>query len=221
MSRRWRRRRGDAGTSLVELAVAVAVGSVVLLALGTTFGGSLRTSGTATTRIANTAELRLGLDTVARRLRVAVPPRTGGVAFLEAKPRSVRFYASISTPGDPSDKPPVLVEYAITAGCLQEKRTTPTGTSELNWSWSPGAATTTTCLARGAVNADGGALFGYFTSGSTGAPALGDSTGVASADLPKIVSVAVAGSVKATATSATPATRASTRVALVNLLPAT
>lgn len=214
------RRRDDAGMGLVELVVAMAVSAVVLLALGTTFDGALRTSGTATTRISNTAELRLAMDTVARRLRVAVPPRSGAAAFEEAKPRSVRFYASISTPGDTSDKPPVLVTYTITANCLQETRTTPTGTSELDWSWTPGAATTTTCLARGAVNADGGALFTYFPNGSLTAAALGDSTGVATADLSKIAGVAVHGSVKASATSATPATSASTRVTLVNVLPA-
>jgi Tfp pilus assembly protein PilW len=220
VSRGCGKRDRQAGISLVELVVTMAVGSIVLLALGTTFTGSLRTSGEATNRISNTAELRLGLDTVARRLRVAVPPRTGGVAVVEAKPRSVRFYASLSTPGDTGDKPPVLVEYAITPTCLQEKLTTPTGTSELNWSWSPGASTSTTCLARGAVNADGSALFAFYATGNLTATALGDATGVAAGDLAKIASVAVHGSVKASATSTTPSTSARTRVTLTNLLSA-
>jgi hypothetical protein len=97
----------------------------------------------------------------------------------------------------------------------------PSGTTADTWSWTVGATTTVRCLARGAVNADGAALFTYYGSGALTAPALGSpTTGVAAADLELIRSVQVDLAVKS-ATSSVPSSRASTRVTLVNLLPIT
>ena len=220
MSGRWRRaERSEAGFSLIELVVSMAVGGVLLLAMGTTFTTSLRTSATTSTRVANTAEMRSAIDVVARRLRLAVRPRAATPAFEVAGPRRVRFYANLLKPGDPAEQAPTLVEYTVTPTCLQETRTTPTGTSSVDWSWSPGAATSTTCLTRAAVGADGGALFTYFASADSAAPLVsGVDVGAAALDL--ITSVRTELTVKASGTHAVPATTARTRVTLVNLLPA-
>ncbi len=213
--------RGDAGFGLPEFLVAIGISGILLLALGSTFTGSLRTSKTATTRVSDTAELRLAMDTVARRLRVAVKPKMSMNAFEVANPRSVRFYAAMTKPGVDTEQPPTLVEYTITSTCLQEVRKVPSGTTEATWSWTSPASTVTTCLARGAVNADGGALFTYFGSGdlATATALSGPTTGVATADLPLIRGVQARADVKASTASPVAASKADTRVTLVNLLP--
>ncbi len=217
-------RRGDGGFGLPELLVSMTLGGLLLLALGTTFAHSLRTSAQATTRVSNTAELRDAMDVVARRLRLAVRPRTGTPAFEVAGPRTVRFYASLLKPGDPSaDTAPTLVEYTVESACLRETRTVPGGTSESTWSWTVGATTTTTCLTRGNVSPTA-ALFTYYATtspppGPSPAPEtpLGSSGTVTGADLDTIRSVVVSADLKATATSGVSASRARTRVTLVNI----
>lgn len=211
------RPQGEAGFGLPEFVVAMAMSGILLLALGTTFAGSLKTSTKTTTRISDTADLRLALDTVARRLRVAVRPATGVPAFQVAGPRTVRFFAAMDKPADNAEQPPTLVEYVITPTCLEERRTVPSGTTEATWSWTVGATTTTTCLARAAVNADNGALFTYYGSGAMTATALTNPI----ADVETIRSVDIGMAVQKSATSDVPAIRASTRVTLVNLLPIT
>ncbi len=219
---RLRRLREDstAGFGLPEFLVSIGISGILLVALGSTFAGSLRTSQTASTRVSDTAELRLAMDTVARRLRVAVRPRAGMNAFEVADQRSVRFYAAMNAPGVDTEQPPTLVEYTITSTCLKEVRIVPSGTTEATWSWTSPSSTVTTCLARGAVNADGGALFSYFASTDTAdlTPLEGATTGVAAADLPSIRSVQLRADIKGAATGAA-ASSAATRIALVNLLP--
>lgn len=212
-------RSGDAGIGLPELLVSVVLAGIVLLALGTTFAGSLRTSSAATSRIATTADLRLAMDTVARRLRMAVSPTPGVSAFEVADPRTVRFFAAMNKPGTDAVQPPTLVQYAITPDCLEERRVQPTGSADTGWTWASPSTVAPTCLARASVNADGGPLFTYFPSGSVTAVALSTpTTGVAAADLTKIRSVELTMGLKAPA-GPVPATAASTRVTLVNLLP--
>lgn len=234
MTRSWRaclarrRRRGDAGLGLPELLVSVGLGGVLLLALGSTVVHSLRTSAQATTRVTNSAELRDAMDVVARRLRLAVRPRTGVPAFEVAGPRTVRFYASLLTPGAPdADPPPTLVEYTVEAACLRETRTVPSGTNESTWSWTVGATTTSRCLTRSAVNPAGSALFTYYATTGPATSAtpppetpLGTGGAVTGADLDAVRSVLVNADLKSTADSAVSASRARTRVTLVNL-PAT
>lgn len=212
-------RGGDAGIGLPELLVSMVLASIVLLALGTTFAGSLRTSSAATSRISTTADLRLAMDTAARRLRLAVSPALGVPAFEVADPRTVRFFAAMNEPGTNAVQPPTLVQYAITPSCLEERRVKPTGSADTGWTWASPSTAPATCLARASVNPDGGALFTYFPSGSVTDTALSTATtGVAAADLTKIRSVELTMALKA-ATGVVPATAASTRVTLVNLLP--
>lgn len=216
-----RRVSGEAGMGLAELLVAMAVSSVLLLALGTTFAGSLRSSTSATTRVSNTAELRLAMDTVARRLRVAVRKPGQLYSFEVATPTSMRFYASLLKPADTAAQPPTLVEYALAGECLQESRTVPTGSALAGWSYTdPAAMRTTTCLARGALNADGAALFTYYSSGALDATPFDPAAGAATpAEQAMIRSVQVTAALQSSATSSTPPTRLTTRVTLVNVLP--
>ena len=222
MRRLRARLHGDSGFGLPELLVSMSIGSVLLLALGTTFAGTLRTSSVARSRVADTAEVRSALDVMSRRLRLAVRPSTGLAAFEVAEPRQVRFYASLGA--GVAEPAPTLVEYAVVSvpsgRCLQERLTTPTATANpaAPWSWTPGASTRTTCLARGSVNPGSARLFRFYATGALGAPPLADTlTGSA---LDGIGSVELSTSVRPSPTSTVPVTSASTRVSLVNLLPA-
>ena len=172
------RRAGDGGVSLVELVVAMAVGSVLLLALGTVLAGTLRGSVSATQRVTSSAELRTALDTMSRRLRVAVVPIGQPTAFTTATSTSVSFYANLvpaGSTGCPAAAPatgtgscaPTRIDYAVARSdapydpcpgpgstlprcCLWETRTTPSGTAAtgLSWDVSAGAVQSRTCLAR-------------------------------------------------------------------------
>ncbi len=132
-------RRSDAGLSLVELLVAGLVASIVLGALGTVFAGSLTASSRATVNVSATAEARRALDTVTRRLRVAVRPAAGAAIFSEATASSMTFTASISLAGATADPAPSTVRYVVDTGrrCLLETITPSVG------------AVRTTCLGFG------------------------------------------------------------------------
>ena len=162
----------DAGVGLVELVVSMAVGSVLLLALGTTFTGTVRSSASATASVTSAAELRPALDTMGRRLRVAVRPPPTEPALPAPTATSLSFYASLLPPGGTAALPPTLVAWSL--GCpnptspvpvpgIAETRTTPSGSASAGWSWATPASVRTTCLAQGVVNADGAPLFRYYT----------------------------------------------------------
>ena len=219
------RAAGDRGISLVELVVAMAVGSVLLLALGTVLAGTLRGSVTATQRVTSSAELRSALDTMARRLRVAVLPVGQPAAFTVATSTSVSFYANLVPAGSTGCPavapatgtvtcPPSRVDYTISADCLWETRTTPTGTAATGWSWDPagGAVQARTCLARQQV-VTSTPLFTYYASSDVAAPALATPV----ANLAAVQSIAIDLGVRAR--SSAPVSRAGTRLTLVNLLP--
>lgn len=227
MLRRLRdaRPEGDRGVSLVELAVAMAVGSVLLLALGTVLAGTLRGSVAATERVTSSAELRTALDTMARRLRLAVLPVGQPAAFTSATSTSVSFYANLVPPGSTGCPavapetgtvacPPSRVEYAVAGECLWETRTTPTGTAATGWSWdtTSGAVQSTTCLARQQVDTSA-PLFTYYATSDISAVPLT----LPVADLAAVQSVAIDLGLRARASS--PLSRAGTRLTLVNLLP--
>ena len=221
MTRLRARLAGSEGFGLVELIVSMTLGSVLLLALGATFDGTLRTTRAATTRVANTAELRSAADVMARRLRVAVRPGNDkSVAVDIATPTHLRFYASLTTVGNDADQAPTRVEYTVLPDCLQEIRTTPTGTDFNNWNWDVPASTRTTCLTRSAVNADGSALFTYYPLATSPVVAVSDTplaATVTGTDLATIRSVGVSVSVRKNATDSVRGSSAQTRVTLVNL----
>lgn len=209
---------------LVELVVSMAVGSVLLLALGTTFTGTVRSSTSATASVTSAAELRPALDTMGRRLRVAVRPPPTEPALPAPTATSLSFYASLLPPGGTTALPPTLVAWSL--GCpdppspvrvpgIAETRTTPSGSASAGWSWTTPASVRTTCLARGVVNADGAPLFRYYTTAAAGAVPLPTPVDPTAAVLS--VGVDLALQVRPGA----PTARAATRVTLSNLLPAT
>jgi prepilin-type N-terminal cleavage/methylation domain-containing protein len=207
----------ERGFSLPELLVTMLIGSVVLLAVATTFVGTLKGSRGATSRISNTSEIRLAMDVMERRLRVAVRSPAGSV-FTVAKPKKVSFWASLAPGVDTADVQPSLVTYEVLSGCLQESIAPPTG------------STRTTCLARGQVNTSTD-LFAFYPEAAAPVPVSATATApppaaalafdalgkLADADLDRVLSVGLTLTVRDPANSSlTTATRSQSRVTLTN-----
>lgn len=211
-------RDDDSGFGLAELLVAIVVGTVVLAGLGTTFLASLNGSQNASARITATADVRLALDTMARRLRVAVRPEGEPAAFVAASTDGVTFYASLRNPGSTADPVPTLVEYSIDTAsrCLRESKT-PAGPGG-NW---PSSGRVSTCLGFGDVNTDGSPLFRFWDGGtSAGVQIPVPAGGLASADLSRVQSVEVIAAFADVSGRAPTPTRARTRVTLTNVAAA-
>lgn len=223
MSARWRRERAerpDTGLSLPEVLVAMALTSILLAALMGIFVSDLRTTSRISAKTDATADARLAVDTMSRRLRVAVAPDAATAAFTATGPRSVTFYASLVgaaaggvTPRA-TDPRPTKVEYSVVpttfsgkaTSCLREVLTPAAGTAS-PYTY-PASGATARCLAYGTVNADGAALFTYYQSGSGTAPPV---------TLDDVRSVRVALGVTAATGGQQATTSAATRVTCPNI----
>lgn len=215
-----RSRRPDAGFSLPEVLVAMALTSILLAALAGVFLSDLRTTSRISAKVTATADARLAADTMSRRLRVAVAPDASSAAFETTDPRSVTFYASLvgAAAGGVTtreiDPKPTRVEYTVVdttfsgedTTCLREVLT-PAAGSAAPYSF-PSTGATSRCLAYGVINGDGADLLTYYQSGS----------GMASAvTRDDVRSVRVSLAVTATQGGQRATTSASTRVTCPNV----
>lgn len=171
----------EAGLTLVELLVAMALTSVVLAGLGLVFASTLRTTSKITVRSDTTFDAREAVDAMSRRVRVAYPAVAGAPAFKTATPQEMSFYASINggatgISAAPSVNPaPTLVTYRLAdvnhdgraTKCLQETLVTARGDGA-SFNFSPPAATRSTCLAYGEIRVGPGSPFRYFTDDQAG-----------------------------------------------------
>lgn len=147
----------DAGLSLAELVVAMAVASVVLMGVGTMFVSSLRQNRTITAKTITTADARIGMEAMTRALRVAVVPSAGTSPFnspvgTPVSSSRVSVYSSLGAVTGTTDPLPTLVTfyYDATKKCLVREMTPSSG------------SLSSTCIARGIINASGDALFTYY-----------------------------------------------------------
>jgi prepilin-type N-terminal cleavage/methylation domain-containing protein len=113
----------DRGVSLVELVVAMAIGSILLTAVATVFIGTLRAVRTTTVKTATAADTRLGVEAMTRTLRVAVQPAGTDAAIVSASPTAVTFYTLINRTGVTTQPAPTLVEYGWDGTCVTEAQT--------------------------------------------------------------------------------------------------
>lgn len=213
--------RREVGTSLAELLVVMAVSSVLLIAVGTTFASSLRLTKAVNSRSGATADARLAMDTAARRLRVAVRPSAGDTPMLETGgATSVRFYASIAPKGVTTAVLPTLVEYTIdtVTSCFRESltpalaTTTSTGTT---YTW-PLSGKRSRCLVFGNVNAAGVGVFTFYTTADASMPVTLVNGAVPGDVLNSVRSVRLSMAVRDRPGSNARPTQMQTRVALVN-----
>lgn len=220
------RARDESGASLPELLVGMLVGSVVLAGVATVYVGSLRTTQTSTDRAAATADARVAMEAVTRRLRVAeVPPSattpSTATALVEAAADRVTFYASVAAPGSSADPAPTRVQYRVdtAAGCLQETLTPASGTAP-GYTWLP-ADERTRCVVLGVVNQGGAPLFQFFRSATEAIPLTLQGGVLPPADLGLVQSVQVDLSVRTSAAATGQTARARNRVTLVNVASST
>jgi hypothetical protein len=173
--------RRDAGSSLVELSVAVVVASLLMACVTGVFLGGLRTIRSVDLSTSSVADARLAMETVSRTLRVAYQPPSASAAVVSATPSSLSFWALLNG-GVPSatEPAPTLVEYSYDGRCLEQTRTR-------------AGVTATSCLVRTAR----APVFTYYPTGALdtgGAPAapIDATPSVRTADLGSIQSVQVA-----------------------------
>jgi len=223
-------RRDDAGFSLPELLMVMLLSSVVLAALAVTFTSSMRAARASSARVSTTADARIGMDAMLRRLRVAVIPPGKSSAFdmsgmaagtnypvgvTVPSATEVAFFTSVTTGGSTADPAPTLVDYSIdtTANCLRE-RMTPASGAVPSYTW-PAASTRSRCLLFGVVNADSSPLFTYFADGKLRTPALAI---LQAADNAKTIhSVGIDLAVTGPTTGDVPPAKLAGRVTLANL----
>jgi type II secretory pathway pseudopilin PulG len=118
-----RRRRDEAGTSLVELMVVILIlGLVMGTAMAALVSSQNANQGNAE-RVTNLDQARLLMDNTTKDLRTAIRLNPGGSAFSIAAPTEVQFTATLDTT---TGAPPVEIDLSVDASSrLIEKITQP------------------------------------------------------------------------------------------------
>jgi type II secretory pathway pseudopilin PulG len=235
VTRRLRRAAyGDAGTSLTELLVTMALFSVVMIAALSLSIGFMRTNADTTTRQDQVDAARVASEAMTRSLRTAVLPSqliTNCVdktlcedkAFLLGQKYTVRFYANLDNPGNTVG--PSKVSYGVSAaGDLVEKIQVPdsasvaAGGGYYTYCDAESASATPACkkrltvrtAAKDVLTNTGAALFSYFDENGTRLDP--GSTGLSADDLAKVAAVELAVTVKSS-----PRIRSTTYIQRVSL----
>ncbi|MEJ2579246.1 MAG: prepilin-type N-terminal cleavage/methylation domain-containing protein [Kineosporiaceae bacterium] len=119
------RRRPDHGMSLVELAVAMAISTIVLAALGAVFVSTISVVRTTGSQTSTSADARIGMEAMTRSLRVAIRPDGLATALAVADSSAVSVYSLLNRTGAtaPATLAPTLVEYTYDGTCVWEAQT--------------------------------------------------------------------------------------------------
>lgn len=220
-----RRRRADAGVTVVELAVTAAVGSVVLAGVATVAVGAMNSSRDLTARSATTGDVRVVEEVVSRDLRVAVRPRGQAAALVSGTATAVTFYALLNRSGaaQTTDTVPALVELGWDGRCVTRRVTAgvpvtnPASTGPF-WTWTPTG--TPSCLARTAT----APVYAYYATaalsavGADPAPVALVSGALPASDLRTVQSVQARLAVVDPGSPAAGGSTVVTRVTLANVL---
>jgi prepilin-type N-terminal cleavage/methylation domain-containing protein len=157
------RTRDDDGFTLPELLVAMALAGVLLTAIAAVTISVSRSVGAVSSSIAATADARLAVESMTRRLRVADSPhRTADKpppAIAAAGTRGITFYANIARPATSTSPGPTQVEYVVdeATSCLRETLT-PAAGAQPPYTYDP-TTSTTRCVAHGVIV---GPVFSYY-----------------------------------------------------------
>jgi hypothetical protein len=184
-----RARATDHGFSVVELAVASAVGGVLLAVIATLLTGALHTIDVLTVRSGSVGDARIALETMSRKIRVAVQPPGASAALVSASSTQLSFWALLERGTQPSDAvpTPTFVTYRYDGRCLTQSLTpAPTGTATLT---PPAVTAPAGCLLR----TTRAPVFTYYRAGDPAGAAspLPAEPQVAADDLLKVGSVRV------------------------------
>ncbi|MCW2752218.1 MAG: hypothetical protein JWR83_3328 [Aeromicrobium sp.] len=132
----------DAGLSLIELLVAIALTTVIMGLAVTLFSIGTHTVSLSQSIDGGTRQASNGMNQVARMLRAATPdpkvsPAVGtpvnDPAIISASTRTIKFYAYVNLSGGEA---PVMVQYGVVGGVLQETQyAATTSTPGANGHW--------------------------------------------------------------------------------------
>jgi Tfp pilus assembly protein PilW len=207
--------------TLAETLVAMAIASIVMVAIGTLFVSSMRENRTVIGKTTSTADASNGMEALTRALRVATVPPGQPAAIISATTTSLSFYSSQGTTTATADPQASLVTFTVdtTRKCLY-REITPATVVGTTWSW-PTANKKGVCVARGNINTTGNALFTYYP---LAADDTIDTTPYAIASVPanlgNIAAVGLSLSVKDTDNNAVAPTTLQDQVTLINVATA-
>ncbi len=183
----------DRGLTLVELLVAMFVGSILLAGVATVFTGTLNGVRTTNVKTATGADLRVAIEAMSRTIKVATIPYGQTSAFASASTTSIAFYALLNRTGTTSTAEPIptLVEYTwnVSPNCLSESLTAGVAIASPAaggpyYTW-PTATKKTKCLLRTTT----APTYTYFTTGSLTETPLSAGSGLSTSDLKAVQSV--------------------------------
>jgi type II secretory pathway pseudopilin PulG len=107
--------RAEAGVTITEMMVVIALLGIVIPALLTAVTSAQRSESRTTKRFISTGEAQTILDRVAKDLRTATAITSTGAAFLSADVKDVTFYANLSDPNGPTKLHAFIVPVAGTS----------------------------------------------------------------------------------------------------------
>lgn len=158
------RARSESGFTLVELMVAIALSSLVLLALLSLIDGNGRARARLTDKTETVQRMRLGMDRITRILRTQVCAATDTPPLIAANASSVTFYSDTSTTGSNGVFRPkkVTLSYSTAnGGSVVQDTYDPTNTSS---PWTYNASPSRTRTLADYVTGTGGnsSIFKYY-----------------------------------------------------------
>lgn len=213
---------GQGGFTLVEMIVVTVILGVVLAAVQTTLIMTNKTVGQNATRVDQTQQAKVAVDSMTRTLRTAVLPSQlngtcsacNAAAFIQGTKNSVQFYANINN--DSNAIGPSRVSYVVNAnGELVETIQPPNAHAANDYNYTyctpgPGCFVSTRVLARGVPT--GLAVFTYYDHAGN----VMTASTLSSTDLAQVDSIDVVVQVKSAPGVTPPATTMVTRVTLPN-----
>ncbi|GAB6904002.1 hypothetical protein [Kineosporia succinea] len=196
------RNQRDAGLSLAELVVAVGVASVLMIAIGVVFNGTLQGVGALQVKTSATADARIAMEAMTRSVRVVYKPDKQS-AIEQNQANAITFYALLNRTGSAVTQmpQPTKVQYLFEGNCIRQKTWPASVDAAGNVTW-PSSGLVSTCLARTSV----APTFTYYPTGSGTATvtdpnlvrSIGISVEVRDPARPKVKSVQLVGRVTLT-----------------------
>jgi prepilin-type N-terminal cleavage/methylation domain-containing protein len=158
-----RLRREQSGFTLVELVVAMSIGTLVLLAAFSILDSSVVLTGKVTDRVDRTQRARVAMEDITRKLRSQVCPSPGQAAIIDAQDYLVKFYMFSGT------KPIVpeirQIAWDTNTNSIIESRWAGTGTAPATtWAATP---TTRTLLSDVLPPPSNVPMFAYYATGAS------------------------------------------------------
>jgi prepilin-type N-terminal cleavage/methylation domain-containing protein len=160
-----RLRREESGFTLIELVVAMSIGSLVILAAFSILDSSVVLTGKVTDRVDRTQRARVAMEDITRKLRSQVCPAPGQGAIIDAQDYSVKFYMFSGTkPFVPEIR---QIAWDTNTNSIIDTRWVGSGTAPATtWNAAPTTRTLITDVAPPPLNVP---MFAYYATGATSA----------------------------------------------------